>query len=339
MPMKLSSARPPAAVESLPSSPRPACHFRGHSPASPADRYEQPPPDDAGWLVLAKDLEQLGTAAGLARVPRVVGKTERISRPSPPADLDHDLRNFPSPGDLPALIARTRTRAHVPAQVRADLPAHRSETTTTHAATGEPAGRPRRGPREPGAAPRGPGPSQITVSDLVRPMPSAISRRSAWLGSSSGITVKGYKPRVTTGGRGAAPIGIHHAKPQTLVGRPHPAPVPAEETAHARPGLILTPQPRMHGELKPVRVSPDTADRHRHLPGADQHQLRRDQPRHHRIRTHPHRAPPRTSSGGGGCGTDSKSSWHQTDTVAGDPRSGPAAPFRRRSRPEWRLPY
>jgi hypothetical protein len=72
--------------------------------------------DDAGWLVLIKDLEYLGTAIGLERVPRVVGKTERIGRPRPPADLDHDLRNFRSPGDLPAPTARIGTLAHVPAR-------------------------------------------------------------------------------------------------------------------------------------------------------------------------------------------------------------------------------
>jgi hypothetical protein len=111
-------------------------------------------PDDAGWLVLVKDLEQLGTAIGLERVARVAGKTERIGRPRPLADLDHDLRNVRSPGDLPAPPARTATRAHVPAQVRTDLPAHQCETTATHAAPGEPgettSARPRPAERRPG---------------------------------------------------------------------------------------------------------------------------------------------------------------------------------------------
>ena len=94
--------------------------------------------DDAGWFVLVKDLQQLGTAVGLKRPPRIAGKTDRIGRPRPPADLDHDVRNVRSPGDLPTPTARTGTRTHAPAQVRTDLPAHQCETTTTHTAPGEP---------------------------------------------------------------------------------------------------------------------------------------------------------------------------------------------------------
>jgi hypothetical protein len=84
---------------------------------------------------------------------RVAGKTERIGRPRPLADLDHDLRNVRPPGNLPAPPARTGTRAHVPAQVRTDLPAHQCETTATHAAPGEPgettSARPRPAERRP----------------------------------------------------------------------------------------------------------------------------------------------------------------------------------------------
>ena len=123
----------------------------------------------SSWV---KDPQQLGTAVGLKRAPRIVGKTERIGRPRPAADLDHDLRNVRPPGDLPAPAARTGTGAHVPAQVRTDLPAHQCETTTTHAAPGEPGrttpARPwpsRAAPRAPGAAPRGLAPDRITFSD------------------------------------------------------------------------------------------------------------------------------------------------------------------------------
>ena len=143
-------------------------------------------PDDAGWLVLVKDLQQLGTAVGLKRAPRIVGKADRIGRPRPPADLDHDLRNVRPPGDLPAPTARIGTRTHVPAQVRTDLPAHQCEPTTTHTVPGEtsettPARpRPRRAaPREPGAAPRWLAPDQITVSHSAWPTPSASSRSGA----------------------------------------------------------------------------------------------------------------------------------------------------------------
>jgi hypothetical protein len=118
-------------------------------------------PDDAGWLVLVEDLEQLGTAIGLERVARVAGKTERIGRPRPLADLDHDLRNVRSPGDLPAPPARTGTRAHVPAQVRTDLPPINARLRQRTRRRASRARRPQRGPGRPsgapesGAAPRG----------------------------------------------------------------------------------------------------------------------------------------------------------------------------------------
>jgi hypothetical protein len=88
MPMKLSSAQPPAAVEiaSLLPAPGPAWSRPARSLTGFAGRQiraaGRAAPDEAGWLVLAKDLEQLGTAVGLERVPHVVGKPERISRPT-----------------------------------------------------------------------------------------------------------------------------------------------------------------------------------------------------------------------------------------------------------------
>lgn len=85
------------------------------------------------------------------------------------------------------------------------------------------------------------------------------------------------RPPVAAGGRGAAPIGIQHTQPQHIVRhRPYPPPVPFQRITHDRPGLILAAQPGMQRELKPVRVSADAADRHRHLIGADHYHLTRD---------------------------------------------------------------
>lgn len=87
--------------------------------------------DDAGWVVVVQDLQNLSTSVGLECVSRVVGQTERIARPSRPTDLDHDLRNLRTAGDLPEPTARVDTRTHMCAQVRSDLPSHRPETTKT----------------------------------------------------------------------------------------------------------------------------------------------------------------------------------------------------------------
>jgi hypothetical protein len=76
-------------------------------------------------------------------MPRVFGETKRIARTSRPAGLDHDLSNLRTPGDLPEPTPRVATCAHVPAEVRADLPAHLSKSaneflTDLHAAGGVP---------------------------------------------------------------------------------------------------------------------------------------------------------------------------------------------------------
>jgi hypothetical protein len=90
--------------------------------------------DDAGWVALVEDLQQLGMSVGLERAPRVFGQTERIARPSRPADLDHNLHNLPISGDLPEPTVRVGPSARVPAEVRFDLPAHNREIRRTRAA-------------------------------------------------------------------------------------------------------------------------------------------------------------------------------------------------------------
>jgi hypothetical protein len=111
----------------------------GHPPASPADRYEQPEQPHRMTRGGSSWSRTFSNSArpSVSSAPRVAGKTDRIGRPRPPADLDHDLRNVRPPGDLPAPTARTGTRTHGPAQVRTDLPAHRCEATTTHTAPAE----------------------------------------------------------------------------------------------------------------------------------------------------------------------------------------------------------
>ena len=160
----------------------------GHPPASPADRYEQPEQPHRMTRGGSSSSRTFSSSArpsvsSARRVspgrPRITGKTDRIGRPRPPADLDHDLRNVRPPGDLPAPTARTGTRTHVPAQVRTDLPAHRCETTT-HTAPGEPTpprpGRPS-GTPEPGAPPRGAGARRYRVAG--RPVGAVIRDRRA----------------------------------------------------------------------------------------------------------------------------------------------------------------
>ena len=80
---------------------------------------------------MVQDLQYLSTSVGLECVSRVFGQTERIARPSRPTDLDHELRNLRTAGDLPEPTARVDTCTHMCAQVRPDLPGHRPETTNT----------------------------------------------------------------------------------------------------------------------------------------------------------------------------------------------------------------
>jgi hypothetical protein len=76
-------------------------------------------------VVALEYLEQLRPPVGFERLPRVVGKTKRIARPSCTADLDHHLSNQGTTGDLPQPTARV-VRARVPSEVGADLPAHKA---------------------------------------------------------------------------------------------------------------------------------------------------------------------------------------------------------------------
>jgi hypothetical protein len=191
----------PAGRRALPGRPRPKTLPRSRRPGPAWSRSARPltgfagrqtraartaAPDNAGRLVLVKDLHWLGTAVGLKRAPRIAGKADRIGRPRPPADLDPALRNVRSPGDLPAPAARIGTRTHMPTPPRTNMPAHQCETTTPHTAPGgpsetTPAGRaaPGAAPREPGAAPHWLAPGQITVSHSAWPTPSASSRSGA----------------------------------------------------------------------------------------------------------------------------------------------------------------
>jgi hypothetical protein len=74
-------------------------------------------------------LEQLRPSVGLECSPRVLVESQRIARPSCPADLDHDPGNLVTAGDLPKPAARVAACGRVLAEVRAYLPAHPAETT------------------------------------------------------------------------------------------------------------------------------------------------------------------------------------------------------------------
>ena len=144
------------------------------------------------------------------------------------------------------------------------------------------------------------------------------------------------KERVPGGGRGAAAVGIHDTQPQRIAGlRPAPPPpVLFQRIGGTWPGLILVPQARVQGELKPVRVGPDAADGTATCSvrisitsaGTDPGITASD------------RIQGRRRSGlapvAAAVGSSQKSSCHQTGTVPGDPPPCPC----RRSQPEWRLP-
>src|SRR5215469_7218740 len=96
---------------------------------------------------------------------------------------------------------------------------------------------------------------------------------------------------VTAVDRAAAAIGVHDTQLQDVAGwLPTPPPVAAERVVPAR--LVLAAHAHVSGELESVRVGADTADPHRHLPGADQHQLAGYRPGNYLIWLHPGRAAP-----------------------------------------------
>jgi hypothetical protein len=99
--------------------------------------------------------------------------------------------------------------------------------------------------------------------------------------------------------------------------------MPVKRIVPARLGLITTAHAHVQREVNPVRVGADTANRHRRLFSADQHQFPRHLPRDHGIGLlQPGRGRRAGSGGGSGCGIESKKLIHQTDTVPNDPRSG-----------------
>ena len=126
------------------------------------------------------------------------------------------------------------------------------------------------------------------------------------------------KKRVPGGGRGAAAIGIHHPQPQRIAGLPPapPPPVLFQRIGGTWPGLVLVPQARVQGELKPVRVGADAADGHRDLLGAYQLTSAGTDPGITASDRIQGRRRSRTGSGGGGCGIESKklmpSDWHRS---------------------------
>jgi len=73
---------------------------------------------------VVQDLQYLSTSVGLEGMSRVFGQAERITRPSRSADLDHNLRNLRTPGDLPEPTAHVDTPTHMRPEVRSDLPTH-----------------------------------------------------------------------------------------------------------------------------------------------------------------------------------------------------------------------
>ena len=81
--------------------------------------------DEAGRIIPRQYLEQLRPPVGFERLPRVVGKTKRVARPSYPADLDRHLGNLSTTGDLPKPTASVDARTGVHTEVGADLPAHK----------------------------------------------------------------------------------------------------------------------------------------------------------------------------------------------------------------------
>src|SRR5580693_1847088 len=123
---------------------------------------------------------------------------------------------------------------------------------------------------------------------------AAPAASAALLQEQPPVVVVVSRPPVPAGGRRAAAIGIQDAEPQLAAVALGARPRPLEDIGMPRPaGLILAAQPDMDGELKPIRVSADTAYRNSHLVSADQHRLAWDRTRDHRLRTHPGRpAPP-----------------------------------------------
>ena len=131
------------------------------------------------------------------------------------------------------------------------------------------------------------------VNPEIPVLAAAAATATTLLQNQAPVIVTGRWPVVHAGGGRAAAIGIQNAQPQLVVvpRGAAPGPMPFEGIGVARPaGLSLAAQADMEGELEPVRVGADTADRYSHLLSADQHHLCRDRRGDHRIRTHPGRA-------------------------------------------------
>ena len=85
-----------------------------------------------------RSLRELGVMPECS--PCVFGETQGIGGPGCPADLDHDPGNLVTAADLPKPTARVAACGHVPAEVRADLPAHRARLRGMAHAAGASAG-------------------------------------------------------------------------------------------------------------------------------------------------------------------------------------------------------
>src|SRR5690348_12744087 len=111
----------------------------------------------------------------------------------------------------------------------------------------------------------------------VTPAPALLQHQAPGIGILT-------RPPVTCG-RSTAPVGVQETQPQHVTGRLPPSPPMAVKgIVPDRLVLILATHAYVSGELKPIGVGANAADRQRHLTRADQDQLAWDRSGDHRIR-------------------------------------------------------
>lgn len=155
----------------------------GHSPTSPAARYEQP---EQPHRMTRGGSSWSRTFSSSARPS--VSTARRVSSGRPTGSADHALPLISittCATSAPRVISQRQPRASAPActclprfaLICQPISARLRQRTQRRASRARRPGRPS-GPPEPGAALRGPTRDQITVSDLAWPTPSASSHRS-----------------------------------------------------------------------------------------------------------------------------------------------------------------